>query len=395
MPAETPEEGHDGSPVQATAERSDRSAGWPETVSAPVATATRVWSNVRTLLTAGHLADTSRMPRTVLRRGEGFLVQRYEPLPGVEPVADAAPVLLVPPLGAPDFAFDLRRGASLVEDLLAAGREVHIVTYPTDVPRGGRRGIELWVDEIVPTAVHTVAERVAEERGADHPVGVHLVGWSLGGLFALLAAAGGTSGPPIRSVTAFASPIDVDQVPFVAPFRSVAEYTGGRVFSALYRTLGSFPAATVKWAFQLTSVERYLTKPVTLLTHLDDRELLEQIEAVDLLMNNMAAYPGRAFGQLYHHVIRSNDLARDELRLAGRPVRLADVAVPVLLIAGSDDVIAPVDAVRRGEALLTDSPDLRFVVHPGGHLGVLAGRRARDHAWRDLLIFLEDHDSDV
>jgi len=67
----------------------------------------------------------------------------------------------------------------------------------------------------------------------------------------------------------------------------------------------------------MTSVERYLTKPVTLLTHLDDRELLEQIEAVDLLMASMTAYPGRAFGQIYHHVIRSNDLAERRLPTSG------------------------------------------------------------------------------
>lgn len=178
----------------------------------------------------------------------------------------------------------------------------------------------------------------------------------------------------------------------MAPFRSVAEYTGGAVFSAAYRTLGSFPASMVKAAFQLTSVERHLTMPVTVLTHLADRPLLEQIEAVDLLMNNMTAYPGRAFGQLYHHMIRSNDLARDRLELAGRPVRLADVHVPVLLIAGADDVIAPVAAVERATALLSAAPDLRFVVRPGGHLGVLAGRRARENSWRDLTRFLADHD---
>lgn len=382
---DAPEEHHGFSPDEATGGRSNGRTG---PLDDPVAAARRAWWNLRELLSSGHLADTRRMPRAVVRRGGGFLVQRYDPLPAVDPDPDAAPVLLVPPLGAPDFAFDLRRGASLVEDLLAAGREVFIVTYPTDVPRAGRRGLELWVDEIVPSAVHTVSEQ-------HDATGVHVVGWSLGGLFALLAAAGDTSAPPFRTVTAFASPVDVSRVPLVAPFRSVAEYTGGRVFSGVYRTVGSFPAATVKWAFQLTSVERYLTKPITLLTHLDDRGLLEQVEAVDVLMNNMTAYPGRAFGQLYHHVIRSNDLARDELRLAGRPVRLADVTAPVLLIAGADDVIAPVDAVRRGEDLLTASSDLRFAVHPGGHLGVLTGRRARDHAWRDLRAFLADHDTEV
>lgn len=349
-------------------------------------TLSEVWGNLYDYLTHGHLADTRRMPRTVVRRGDGFVVHRYTPRPdAATPPTGTAPLLLVPPLGAPDFAFDLRRGASLVEDLLATGREIFIVTYETSGRRGGRRGLELWVDEVVPAATWAVSE--ACDRAP-----VHLAGWSLGGLFVLLTAADSASGPPIRSVTAFASPVDVDAVPLVAPFRSVAEYTGGRVFTAAYRTLGSFPATLVKWAFQLSSIERYVTKPITVLTHLDDRELLEQIEAVDLLMASMTAYPGRAFGQLYHHVIRSNDLADDRLALAGRPVRLADVDVPVLLVAGADDVIAPVDSVRRACDLLTSAPDLRFVVHPGGHLGVLAGRRARDGAWADLITFLTDHD---
>ena len=91
-------------------------------------------------------------------------------------------------------------------------------------------------------------------------------------------------------------------------------------------------------------------------------------------------------------MIRSNDLAQDELRLAGRPVRLADVRVPVLLVAGADDVIAPVAAVERATELLSGSPDLRFVVRPGRHLGVLAGRRARENSWRDLETFLAAHD---
>ncbi|MDD7968217.1 alpha/beta fold hydrolase [Actinomycetospora lemnae] len=355
----------------------------PALTSGPARTASRIGENLWEWVTHGHLADTRRMPRLPVLLGEGYTVHRYEPTVPVDPAL--APLLLVPPLGAPDFAFDLRRGASLVEDLLATGREIFIVTYDATGRGAGRRGLELWVDEILPAALYAVAD---EHDGAP----VHLAGWSLGGLFTLLTAASRVSGAPVRSVTAFASPVDVAAVPLVAPFRSVAEYTGGRIFSTAYRTLGSFPATAVKWAFQLTSVERYLTKPVTLATHLDDRELLEQIEAVDLLMDNMTAYPGRAFGQIYHHVIRSNDLAEDRLRLAGRPVRLADVDVPVLLVAGADDVIAPVAAVERATELLTGSPDLRFVVRPGGHLGVLAGRRARENSWRDLEAFLADHD---
>lgn len=343
--------------------------------------------NVRDRLVTGHLADTRRMPRTAVTGDRGWLLYRYAPLPdGPEDAGD--PVLLVPPLGAPDLAFDLRRGNSLVEFLLSRGRTVYIVTYDAAFWRGRRRGLETWIDDVVPTAVQRVAD---DEGGGGGPRPVHLAGWSLGGLFVLLTAAGHLD-LPIASVTAFASPVDVDAVPIVAPFRSVAEYTGGQIFTTAYRLLGGLPAPAVRAAFQLASVDRYITKPLTILTHLDDRELLEQMEAVDDLMNNMVAYPGRAFGQVYHHVIRGNEVATDSVRIADRPVRLADVTAPVLLIAGADDGIAPVAGVRRGTELLTSSSDLRFAVEPGGHLGVLAGRRARDHSWARFLEFVEAHD---
>jgi polyhydroxyalkanoate synthase subunit PhaC len=362
-------------------------AAWRETEQALV----RVGSaavNVRDRLWNGHLADTRRMPRSPVTDEAGWTLHRYAPLPD-GPHAVGLPILLVPPLGAPDLAFDLRRGNSLVEFLLGQGRTVYVVTYDPAFWRGRRRGLETWIDDVVPAAVDRVCD---EEATPDRPrCPVHLVGWSLGGLFVLLTAAGHPE-LPIASVTAFAAPVDVEAVPIVAPFRSIAEYTGGQIFTTAYRLLGGFPARAVRAAFVLASADRYVTKPLTILTHLDDRELLEQMEAVDELMNNMVAYPGRAFGQVFHHVIRGNEVAHDAVQIDGRPVRLADVTAPVLLIAGADDGIAPVAAVRRGVELLTSSSDLRFAVEPGGHLGVLAGRRAHDHAWATLLDFVGAHD---
>jgi polyhydroxyalkanoate synthase len=344
--------------------------------------------NVRDRLWHGHLADTRRMPRSPVTGGPGWTLHRYAALPDGPP-AVGLPILLVPPLGAPDLAFDLRRGNSLVEHLLELGRTVYVVTYDPAFWRGRRRGLETWIDEVVPVAVARVCEEEATDDQERCPV--HLVGWSLGGLFVLLTAAGHAE-LPIASVTAFAAPVDVSAVPIMAPFRSIAEYTGGQIFTTAYRLLGGFPAPAVRAAFQIVSVDRYLTKPLTIMTHLDDRQLLEQMEAVDILMNNMVAYPGRAFGQVYHHVIRHNEVASDSVRIGDRPVRLADVTAPVLLIAGADDGIAPVDAVRRGTELLTSSSDLRFSVEPGGHLGVLAGRRAHDHSWATFLDFIGAHD---
>jgi polyhydroxyalkanoate synthase len=146
----------------------------------------------------------------------------------------------------------------------------------------------------------------------------------------------------------------------------------------------------VSWVFQLAAVDKLVTKPLTVLSRLDDRDTLAQIEAVDHLMRNMHGYPGRVFGQIYHLLLRSNELAGGALELAGRSVELAEVAVPVLVVGGRDDVIAPLPAVRRVVDLLTGSPEVRFESAPGGHLGVLTGRRARTTTWALLDAFLAD-----
>ncbi|MEJ8277885.1 alpha/beta fold hydrolase [Pseudonocardia spirodelae] len=344
--------------------------------------AANVWD--RTVV--GRLADLRRMPRDAVVGSPDGILFRYRPLSGVDP-APGGPVLFVPPLGAPDFAYDLRRGCSLVEHLLQQGRTVYLIDYGPKSFSDRTLGMESWVDDLLPRTIR----QVAQEEGED----VHLVAWSLGGIFAMLtvAAAVQARAPlPVRSVAAIGSPVDISRVPLVAPIRPLAQITGGRLISSIYRGVGSFPAPMVGWAFQLTAVDKLVTKPLAIASRIDDRDCLAQIEAVDHLMRNMHGYPGRVFGQIFHLLLRSNDLAAGGLRLGGRDVELADVDVPVLVVAGRDDVIAPLKAVRGAVPLLTGSPEVRFTTSPGGHLGVLTGRRARDTTWPELDRFLSDAD---
>jgi polyhydroxyalkanoate synthase subunit PhaC len=336
-------------------------------------------------LARGGVGDLRRMPRELVEEGPLGALHRYLPLPGV-PAAGGEPVLLVPPLGAPDFAYDLRRGCSLVEHLLGQGRPVHLVDHGPKTFADRRLGMEHWVDEVVPWA----ARLTADDAGQD----VHLVGWSIAGVFCALAvAAGAQSGThlPVRTLTMIGSPVDVTAVPFVAPLRPLAVVTGGRGLSTLYRAIGSIPAPLVSAAFQLAAVDRLVTKPLTMLSRLDDRDVLAQIQAVDHLMANMHGYPGRLFGQIYHLMLRRNDLADGAIALAGRSIRLAAVDVPVLVVAGRSDVIAPLPAVQKAVDLLTGAPEVRFTTAPGGHLGVLTGRGARSSTWPALDAFLADH----
>ena len=236
-------------------------------------------------------------------------------------------------------------------------------------------GMEHWVDDVLPDAIRAVHEHSGGK-------GVHLVGWSLGGIFALLVAAD-RQDLPIASLTVVGSPVDVTKVPLVAPVRPLLNLTQGRgAITRAYQALGGVPTPLVSWAFTAASAQKVLTKPLAVLTHLDDTDFLAQMEAVSRFMSSMTAYPGRTFGQLYHRFVKGNALARGRMEIGGRTIDLAAITVPVLVFAGNTDGIAPLPAVRAVVPLLTGSRQVRFEVVPGGHLGMLTGRAARGTTWQ-------------
>ncbi|GAA3572769.1 alpha/beta hydrolase [Amycolatopsis ultiminotia] len=327
----------------------------------------------------GGVADLRPMPRVLIDQGPNRSLYRM-----THGAAEASgpPVLLVPPLAAPALCFDLRRGCSLVEHLVDAGRRVYLVDYGMVAFSDRRLGIEHWIDEVLPRAIR----KVSEDTGGQ---GVHLVSWSLGGIFAMLVNADQPD-LPIESITAIGSPVDFTAIPIVAPFRPLVDLTGGHLLTPVYRAFGGAPSYLVSRVFRATGISKEITKPLAILRNLDDRDYLAQIEAVDHFMDNMYAYPGRTFGQLYHRLFRTNDLAEGTVDLNGRKIALSEVKTPMLVVAGENDTIAPQASVERVVQLLDNARSVTFRTAPGGHLGVLTGRRARGTTWRYLDEFLDE-----
>lgn len=328
-------------------------------------------SNVAHKVLYGGLADLRPMPRTLIDDGPLREVYHYRPQKQVRSTGD--PILLVTPLAAPAICFDLRRDCSLVEHFVKAGRPTYLVEYGEISFKDRNLGMEHWVDEVVPEAIRSVSEHAGGRP-------VHVVGWSLGGIFSVLAAAS-DSQLPIASLTVVGSPFDVRQVPLVAPLRPILRLTDGGIVTKVYRAMGGAPKPLVRRAFQLSSGTKLLTKPIAILQNLDDREWLAQIEAVDRFTENMIAYPGRTFGQLYHRMLKHNQLKSGKVDLSGHEIRLSDIKAPVLVFAGNTDGIAPIPAVKAIVPLLTGAHEVRFEIVPGGHLGMLTGRAARSTTW--------------
>jgi len=342
-------------------------------------------ANAWDLLVGGGVADLSRTPSSIIDEGPQRTVRRYRPPNRPRPMRHA-PVLLVPPLAAPASCFDLRKGCSLAEHLLARGYPTYLVDYGPISFNDRDLGLEHWIDDVIPAAVRRVSENSDGQS-------VQVVGWCLGGIMSLLSAAGNRD-LPLSSLALIASPFDFEKLLLAGPIRRLGDLTGGRLVSGLYRALGGAPATLVSLGFRATALDRYVTKPVWIAQNLSDRELLAHMEAVDDYMANMLAYPGRTFGQLYHRFFRVNELAQGKLELTDeRTIALDAVDQPVLAVAGKSDVLAPVDAVLALEGLLPNAAEVETHVAPGGHLGVLTGRSAMNTTWNYLDDFLARHDT--
>lgn len=309
--------------------------------------------------------------------------QRLRRFTGAEP-ASSSPVLLVPPLAAPASCFDLRKGQSLAEFLVGTGRPTYLVDYGEISFADRHLGMEDWIDEIIPNAVRRSA---AAQGGA----AVDIVAWSIGGTLSLLSAAAHRD-LPIRSITAVGSPIDYGKLPMLQPWRRIGRLTGGEPVTSVYRLAGGIPGALVRTAFSVTALDRMLTKPVFIARNLLDSDALGRMQAVDRFIAAMPAYPGRFYGQVNGRLIIHNDLARGALKLGARRVSLSDVTVPVLLVAGTTDVITTAAAARAGTRVLSGTT-VRFETTEGSHLGILTGPGARETTWRYLDEFLTARDA--
>src|SRR4051794_1541535 len=309
-------------------------------------------------------ADLNRQPSSIIDDGPQRTVHRYRT--GRRALKRHAPVLLVPPLAPPASCFDLRRGCSLAEHLIALGYPTYMVDYGPISFSDRALGLEHWVEDVLPAALRAVSE---DAGGAP----VQPVGWCLGGIMLLLAVASDSS-LPVASISLVASPFDFTRVRMMATIRRLAQLTGGRLGTALYRMLGGAPAPLVSIGFQLTGFDRYLTRPLFLARNLHDRETLAQMQAVDDYMANMLAYPGRTFGQLYHAFFRVNGLAGGTLELGDRTTELSQGRAPVPSGGGNSDALAPPEGGPPVGGPLHGAPPLGPQAPPRRAPGGLARR---------------------
>lgn len=325
----------------------------------------RAGANVTERVFRGRFADTRLSPHTVVLDEPHCQVRRHDPADR----SHTTPIVLVPPLGGSARVYDIRRGASMAQALAGAGFRVYVLDYGTLGLADRALDLATFVDGYVARSV----EVASEDCGG---VPVVLGGWCAGGIFTALYASSRVAKRRVAGLALLASPLDLRRG---HPLYPLAGLPVTEAALRLARQTG-LPAPVVSWMFKLTSPVKQVTRPLTILRNLDDRDFLVHFESLSEYVDAFAAYPGEAGFELVRGLL-DGTVQNGSMALGRRRADVRRVNVPTLVVAGTTDVLAPAACVQAWTEVIADS---EYHVVKGGHLGVMAGRGAPASTWKLL-----------
>jgi poly[(R)-3-hydroxyalkanoate] polymerase subunit PhaC len=318
-----------------------------------------------------------RTPYDVVLRHDKLEVRRYRPAIELPQRPYALPVLLIPPLMVKPFIFDLHPGRSLVRFLLDRGFEVYLVDFGEPDRADAYVTLDDYVVDWIPRACRAVKKDA-------HSKELSLLGYCMGGLFALMHAAANRDAS-VRNIVSIGSPLDVNKMGL---FAWAAKIGGGQV-ELLARQMGNIPGGLSSIAFRLLTPMKNVTRYADLFMNMWDREYVNGFDAMNEWVSQFIDYPQAAFVQFVDEFMRKNELVRGKMSFRGKVADLNHVHASMLLFAGRTDRIAPPPAVRAIIDAVA-STDITYRLVPGGHMGVFAGATAPRSVWQPTAEWLAE-----
>lgn len=288
----------------------------------------------------------------------------------------AIPVLLVFALINRPAIFDLRPGNSLVEFLLEQGFDVFLVDWGVPDEEDADMGLEDYVCDELHWALREMLRASAAEEAT-------LMGWCMGGT---LCAAYCASHPdaPVRNLVLLTPPIDSTGARY-SNWVARDSFDAERIADGL----PAIPGAMIDTANKLLKpVTNYVTPYRRLWRDLSEgKPVRTNYQAMARWVAANPPFPARAFRDWITWIYKENRLVSGTLRLRGRRVDLARIEQNLLVVTAGADHIAP----REGALPILElagSADITHFDRPGGHIGLMAGSKAREQLWPDLADWL-------
>jgi polyhydroxyalkanoate synthase len=290
-------------------------------------------------------------PGKVVFRNRLIELIQYEP---ATPRVDAQPLLIVPSWIMKYYILDLTPDDSLVRYLVGEGHTVFMVSWRNPGSEDRELGMEDYLQLGVLAAVKAVRQRYPHSR-------MHAAGYCLGGTLLAIAAAllGTRPNTPLATVTLLAGLVDFhepgelglfideSQIAFLEDLMAEHGYLDGRQMAGAFQLINS---KDLVWS---KLVHEYLMGAQTPMT------------ALRAWNADATRLPARMHSEYLRRLYLNNDLAEGRYPTEIGPVSLADIQVPLFVVATERDHVSPWRSVYKIQRLV--SAPVSFALTSGGH----------------------------
>jgi len=319
-------------------------------------------------------AQIGRTPRDVVWTHRNTTLYRYRSSRRTHPI----PVLLVFALINRPEIFDLRAGHSFVEFLRDEGFDVFLV----DWGEPDEEDADMGVAEYVCDELHWAVRETLRASGHEE---LSVIGWCIGGTLSTMYCALHPQGP-VRNAVLLTTPIDPSDSLY-------ATWVGGDDFDVdlIADSYPAIPGGGVDWANKLMKpVTNYVSTYRRLWNNVrEGKPVRESYQAMARWVADNPAFPSNAYRQWITWMYKENRLVGGRVRLRDERVDLRRIEQNLLVVTAGADHIAP----RVGTLPLLDlvsSQDVTHLDRPGGHIGLMAGSKAKHEIWPELSEWLSE-----
>ncbi len=317
-------------------------------------------------------ATVGATPKDIVWTHRKTTLYRYRSANRTHPI----PVLLVFALiNRPDI-FDLQPGRSFVEFLLEEGFDVFLI----DWGRPADEDEDVGLDNYVLDELHWGVRETLRAAGQDE---VTLLGWCIGGTMCAIYAALEPSGP-VRNLVLLTTTVDTADSNY-APWVARDSFDVDQVAD----THPAVPGQAIDWANKmLRPVTNFWTTYRRLWQQvLAGEDVRERYQPMAKWVSDNPAFPARAYREWITWMYKENRLAKGTMRLRGRRVDLGKIEQNLLVVtAGGDHIARPTETAPILD--MVASEDVTHFDRSGGHIGLMAGSKARRQIWPDIADWL-------
>jgi polyhydroxyalkanoate synthase subunit PhaC len=278
-----------------------------------------------------------------------------------KPVA-TAPLLIVYALVNRPYMMDLQPDRSLIRGLLEQGLDVYLIDW--GYPDGADRFTTL-ADYIEDQLAGAVA-KVLDDHGRDN---LNLLGVCQGGVLSLCFAA--LHAERVRNLITMVTPVD-----FHTPADLLSKWVRKIDIDAWVGNGNVSGDALNQLFLSLMPFRLMHQKYVELLRGEADSARIENFMRLEQWIFDSPDQAGAAFRDFVVWMYQENRLARTRLEIAGRPVDLGGLELPILNLIGKRDHLVP-PASSAALQRLVGSRDYTTLEFDLGHIGMYVSARAQ------------------